>query len=91
MQESQDWKERATCNVKRCGYHRRINSYKKKDTGGKMSSDYDVLLHKLQDKNDEDNKNLLYDFIDYFEKDDFNRLDMKIIADTFLKERSIEE
>jgi|TARA_Y100000816_G_scaffold203613_1_gene150011 hypothetical protein len=56
-----------------------------------MSSDYDVLLHKLQDKNDEDNKNLLYDFIDYFEKDDFNRLDMKIIADTFLKERSIEE
>tara|TARA_Y100001937_G_scaffold19066_2_gene26355 strand:+ start:485 stop:622 length:138 start_codon:yes stop_codon:yes gene_type:complete len=37
----------------------------------------------------EDKKNLLYDFIDYFEKDDFDRLDMKIIADTFLKERSV--
>ena len=65
-----------------------------------MSFNKDALLHKLQDEletKDEQIKvleqtwfdkmrNCLYGFIDYYEQNELNRTDLKIIADKYLKE-----
>ena len=52
-----------------------------------MSFYKDALLHKLQDENDKLTKNALYQFIDYYTNIDIDRLDMKLVADKFLKEK----
>ena len=52
-----------------------------------MSFYKDALLHKLQDENDKLTKDALYQFIDYYTNIDIDRLDMKLVADKFLKEK----
>ena len=52
-----------------------------------MSFNKDALIHKLQDENDKLIKDALYQFIDYYTKIEIDRLDMRLVADKFLKEK----
>ena len=63
-----------------------------------MSFSKDTLLHKLQDEADKKERDIkevireaLYGFIDYYSSDEFERVDLKLIADTYLESKDNEK
>ena len=55
-----------------------------------MSFNKDALIHKLQDENENNMKEIvkeaLYRFIDYYTSDELDRVDLKLIADNYIKD-----